>query len=79
MCIYRRACIYRGARVNNYDGARLYNYIDVRAQIYAINAINEINAINAINAIDAINVFICINVSRSLYIYIYMLVLPTIL
>ena len=36
-----------------------------------MNEINEINEINAINAINAINVFICINVSRSLYMCLY--------
>ena len=43
----------------------------------AIHEINAINAINEINAINAINVFICINVSRSLYVCLYLNILTS--
>ena len=51
VCIYRRACVYIGAHVNNYtgvpiyyyDGARLYNYIEARQYIDVARQYNYIS------------------------------------
>ena len=66
--ISRRARQYIGAHVNNEARTSIHA---INAPMNAINAINAINApmneIHAINAINAIHVFICINVSLSIY------------
>ena len=72
--LYIGARVYISRRARQYIGAHVNN--EARTSIHAINApMNAINAINApmneihaINAINAIHVFICINVSLSIYV-----------